>query len=78
MSKRAIQVGQIYQTVGSATGRSWRVKSTTNLLGIPHARVVSTEDEGDIKTLSCSVLADSDFYRLVTQAAAEAGGARHA
>lgn len=73
MSKRQIQVGQVYQSVGSASGRAWRVKATINLLGIPHARVVSTEDEGDMKTLSCLVLADNDYYRLiVTPAAATA------
>ena len=77
MSKRQILVGQIYQSVGSATSRAWRVKATVSLLGIPHARVVSTEDEGDIKTLSCLVLADSDYYRLLPQATPEAIPAVH-
>lgn len=70
MSKREIQIGQVYQTVGSAGGRAWRVASKINLMGIPHARVVSTEDEGRIKTLSCLVLADADFYKLVPPSAA--------
>lgn len=70
MSRNKIQVGQVYQTVGSSSGRTWRVKGTVSLLGIPHARVVSTEDEGDVKTLSCHVLADVGYYRLVAQSAA--------
>lgn len=70
MSKKQIQIGQVYQTVGSASGRAWRVKATVSLLGIPHARVVSTEDEGDMKTLSCFILADGDYYKLLPQAAA--------
>lgn len=70
MSKKQIQVGQVYQTVGSSSGRTWRVKGTVSLLGIPHARVVSTEDEGEVKTLSCHILADAGYYRLVQQSAA--------
>ncbi|MBP2314059.1 hypothetical protein [Azospirillum soli] len=65
MSKKQVQVGQVFQSVGSANGRSWRVKSTFNMLGIPHAQVVSIEDEGDSKTLSCLVLVDPDYYRLI-------------
>lgn len=65
MARKQVQIGQVYQSVASAHGRTWRVKATVNLFGIPHARVVSTEDEGDIKTLSCLVLTDSDHYRLV-------------
>lgn len=71
MSKRQIQIGQVYQTVGSSSGRAWRVKATLNLMGIPHARMVSTEDEGDMKTLSCLILADSDYYRLLPPTATE-------
>lgn len=70
MVKKQVQVGQVYQTVGSSSGRSWRVKGTVNLMGIPHARVVSTEDEGDVKTLSCFILVDAGYYRLVQSAAA--------
>lgn len=70
MSKRDIQIGQVYQTVGSAGSRAWRVTSKVNLLGIPHARVVSTEDEGRMKTLSCLILADGDFYKLLPSSAA--------
>lgn len=65
MSKKRVQIGQVYQVVGSSSGRAWRVKSTLELFGIPHARVVSTEDEGDMKTLSCLVLADTSHYRLI-------------
>lgn len=72
MSKKRVQVGQVYQTVGSSVGRTWRVKATVDLFGIPHARVVSTEDEGDIKTLSCTVLVDPAHYRLVEAAPAAA------
>lgn len=72
MSKKRVQVGQVYQSVGSTVGRSWRVKATVDLFGIPHARVVSTEDEGDVKTLSCLVLTDPDHYRLVDAAPAAA------
>lgn len=70
MVKKQVQVGQVYQTVGSPSGRSWRVQGTVNLMGIPHARVVSTEDEGDVKTLSCFVLVDVGYYRLVQPSAA--------
>lgn len=71
MSRKQIQIGQVYQTVGSSSGRAWRVKATLNLMGIPHARMVSTEDEGDMKTLSCLILADSDYYRLLPSPATE-------
>jgi len=70
--KHHVQVGQVYQSVGSASGRSWRVRDTVTLFGIPHARVVSTEEEGDVKTLSCLVLSDSDHFRLIEQAPAAA------
>jgi hypothetical protein len=70
MSKKEIQVGQVYRSVGAAGTRAWRVTATVSLLGIPHARIVNTEDEGYTKTLSCFILADSDFYRLAVQPAA--------
>ena len=66
MSKKEIQVGQIYRSVGAANGRAWRVTATVRLLGIPHARIVNTEDQGHTKTLSCFILADSDYYRLAS------------
>lgn len=72
MSKKRVQIGQVYQTVGSSVGRTWRVKATLDLYGIPHARVVSTEDEGDTKTLSCLVLVDPAHYKLVEAAPAAA------
>jgi hypothetical protein len=65
MARKIVQVGQVYQVAGSPTGRTWRVRSTVDLFGITHARVVSTDDEGETKTLSCQVLADPDFYRMV-------------
>jgi len=65
MSKKQVQVGQVFQSVSSTNGRSWRVKATFNMLGIPHAQVVNIEDEGDSKTLSCLVLVDPDYYRLI-------------
>ncbi|WP_448208658.1 hypothetical protein [Azospirillum sp. sgz302134] len=65
MSKKKVMVGQVFQTVGATNGRSWRVKATLTLFGIPHAQMVSTEDEGDAKTLSCLVLTDSSYYRLI-------------
>nr|WP_295832043.1 hypothetical protein [uncultured Azospirillum sp.] len=71
MSKKHVQIGQVFQPVGSAGGRGWRVTATVNLLGIPHARVVSTEDEGVSKTLSCSVLSDTSHYRLIAAAPAD-------
>ncbi len=70
--KHHVLVGQVYQAIGAANGRSWRVKDTLTLFGIPHARVVSTEDEGDMKTLSCLILADGSFYRMIEQAPAAA------
>lgn len=72
MSKKHVQIGQVFQPVGAASGRGWRVMATVDLLGIPHARIVSTEDNRVSKTLSCSVLADSSHYRLIE--AAPAGG----
>ncbi len=65
MSRKQVKVGQVFQSVGSTNGRLWRVKATRALLGIPHAQVVSTEDEGDAKTLSCLVLTDPSHYRLI-------------
>jgi hypothetical protein len=65
MAKKRVQVGQVYQSVGSASGRNWRVTATVDVFGIPHARVVCTEDEGDMKTLSCLILADPTHYRLI-------------
>ncbi|MGQ9367320.1 hypothetical protein [Azospirillum sp. ST 5-10] len=65
MGRKQIQVGQVYQVAGATNGRTWRVTATVALFGIPHARIVNTEDEGETKTLSCLVLADSAFYRLV-------------
>lgn len=70
--KHHVQVGQVYQAIGAANGRSWRVKDTLTLFGIPHARVASAEDEGDMKTLSCLILADTDFYRMIEPAPAAA------
>ncbi len=72
MSKKRVEIGQVYQTVGSSVGRTWRVKATVDLFGIPHARIVSTEDLGDTKTLSCTVLTDPDHYKLVSAASAAA------
>jgi len=70
--KHQVQVGQVYQAIGAASGRSWRVKDTLTLFGIPHARVVSTEDEGDSKTLSCLILSDTGYYRMIEAAPAAA------
>ena len=71
MARKQVQVGQVYQLSASTSGRTWKVQETLILLGIPHARVVSIEGEGDVKTLSCLVLSDPNFYRLVD------GGALH-
>jgi len=68
MAKKRVQVGQVYQSVGSVSGRTWRVFATVDLYGIPHARISSTEDEGDTKTLSCLILSDPAHYRLVQAA----------
>ncbi len=70
--KHRVEVGQVYQAVGAANGRSWRVRDTLTLFGIPHARVVSTEEEDVIKTLSCLILADTAAYRMIEQAPAAA------
>ncbi|HEY0836462.1 MAG TPA: hypothetical protein VGE72_21315 [Azospirillum sp.] len=72
MSKKQVRIGQVYQTVGSSSNRAWRVRETLNLFNIPHARVSSTEDEGDVKTLSCLVLTDPTHYRLIESPAAAA------
>ncbi|MBP2297828.1 hypothetical protein [Azospirillum picis] len=71
MSKKRVQIGQVFQSVGSVGGRGWRVTATVDLLGIPHARVVCTDDDGVFKTLSCSVLADPSHYRLIAAAPAD-------
>ncbi len=60
-----VRIGQVYQAIDGGTGRSWRVKTVLNLLGIPHARLANTEDEGGMKTLSCHVLTDSSCYRMI-------------
>lgn len=65
MSKKSVQIGQVFQSVGPGNHRSWRVREILILLGLPHARIVSTEDEGDMKTLSCLILNDPDHYRLI-------------
>lgn len=65
MAKKRVQVGQVYQSVGTVSARTWRVTATVDVYGIPHARVVSNEDEGDMKTLSCLILTDLTHYRLV-------------
>lgn len=65
MAKKRVEVGQVFQAVNTASARTWRVVSTIDLHGIPHARVVSTEDEGDLKTLSCLILMDPSYYRLL-------------
>lgn len=65
MSRKQVQVGQVFQSVGVTNSRCWRVKATVVLFGIPHAQVVCTDDEGAHKTLSCFVLTDGNFYRLV-------------
>jgi hypothetical protein len=62
MDRKQVQVGQVFQTVGSPSGRAWRVKAILNLAGIPHAQLVNTEEEGENKTLSCLVLADPSRY----------------
>lgn len=70
--KHHVHPGQVYQAVGAASARSWRVKDMLELLGIPHARIVSTEDEGAMKTLSCLILSDTGYYRMIEQAAVAA------
>ncbi|HYG85854.1 MAG TPA: hypothetical protein VD978_06320 [Azospirillum sp.] len=70
--KHQVRVGQVYQAVAAASGRSWRVKDVLTLFGIPHVRVVSSDNEGDIKTLSCLVLADTSYYRMIEEAPAAA------
>lgn len=65
MSKKRVEIGQVFQSVGSPNGRTWRVRSTRTLYGILHAELVSTEDEGDAKTLSCLILADTSHYRRI-------------
>lgn len=72
MAKKRVQVGQVYQSVGTVSGRNWRVIATVDVYGIPHARVVSTEDEGDMKTLSCLILTDPSHYRLILSETAAA------
>lgn len=68
MRRKSVQIGQVFQSVAPGSHRSWRVRETLVLLGLPHARMVSTEDEGDMKTLSCLILTDPDHYRMVADA----------
>lgn len=68
MAKKRVQVGQVFQVVGSLRMSSWRVVATLELHGIPHARVVNVDDEGEMKTLSCLILTDPIRFRLVQAA----------
>ncbi len=46
--------------------RVWEVESIyQTATGIPHARLVNVRDPHETKTISCRVLADDNFYRLV-------------
>jgi hypothetical protein len=68
MAKKRVQIGQVFQAVGSVRASNWRVVATLDLHGIPHARVVSVEDDGEMKTLSCLILVDPARYRLIQAA----------
>lgn len=61
--KKSVEIGQLYQAVGKAP-ISWEVAKLVDQAGIPHARLVSTDNNRDQRLMACSVVLDPARYRL--------------
>lgn len=67
MSKQ-VEIGQQFQSAGKVT-ITWEVVKIVNQGGIAHARLLSTDGNGDVRLMACSVLLDHGRYRMVREAA---------
>ena len=66
MATPEVKKGQQYYLVGGPS-TVWQVRSVYgDPSGIQHAQLVNVERPYEAKTLTCSILADSNFYRLLT------------
>ncbi len=66
--KQFVREGQQYAETSRffTDSQVWEVESIyQTAAGIPHARLVNVRDPLETKTISCRVLADDNFYRLV-------------
>ena len=62
----AVREGQQYCQV-NGTGKVWQVRQVYgDPGGIQHARLFNVADPVQVKTLTCNVLTDPDFYRLMS------------
>lgn len=70
-----VREGQQYCLVNGG-GAVWQVRQVYgDPSGIQHARLFNVVDPSQVKTLTCNVLVDPDFYRLLSDYPA-AGAAR--
>jgi hypothetical protein len=67
MSSNQVRTGQQYSAAGSDSV-VWQVLAVSpDPNGILHARLCNVERPYELKTLTCSVLADRLFYRLLAE-----------
>ncbi len=66
MAVREVKKGQQYYHVGGSS-TVWQVRGVFgDPSGIRHAQLFDVERPYEVKTLTCSILMDSNVYRLLT------------
>ncbi len=66
--KSQVAEGQRYAKVYDRHGyrSGWEVHSIiVPVKSMPHARLVNLDDPGDIRTVSCLTIANSQYFRLI-------------
>lgn len=74
--RRMVKEGQSYAQQSGVTFRPsiWKVGTIlADSLLIPHARLINVSDPLQIKTISCSTLANRSYYELIAETQAAAG-----
>jgi hypothetical protein len=66
MARREVEPGQKYRVTGGST--VWVVVDLTqDAEGMPHARLVRSDDQTAVKMISTSALKDNKLYRLIDE-----------
>jgi hypothetical protein len=76
VQRPGVKEGQRYAQRRSTRQRAavWKVGSIlSNVVTIPHARLVNVEDPLQTKTISCSTLCDRVYYELIADSATGIG-----
>ncbi len=75
IQRLGVKEGQRYAQRPSLPQRAkvWKVGSISNVVAVPHARLINVEDPLQTKTISCATLCNRTYYELIADSATGLG-----